>query len=160
MEKKYPGSQQRVYIDDKSVKTDADGRWTLGGVPEHPDSVAVTAYDYLHLTEQTSYHPEPYKPQSALRDRSAILRLKSGTLIEGTVLSPDGQPVAGVEVAYGEGQGYGNAIPPLKTDAEGRFRLGIKAERAIAPHSCPGPWVRPDAPTPQGGADPARLRAT
>jgi peroxiredoxin len=126
VEKKYPGSQQRVYIDDKSVKTDADGRWTLGGVPEHPDSVAVTAYDYLHLTEQTSYHPEPYKPQSALRDRSAILRLKSGTLIEGTVLSPDGQPVAGVEVAYGEGQGYGNAIPPLKTDAEGRFRLGIK----------------------------------
>ena len=124
--KKYPGSQQRVYIDGKSVKTDAEGRWTLGGVPERPDSVDVAAYDHLHLTEQTSYHPEPYKPQSALRDRSAILRLKRGTLIEGTVLSPDGQPVAGVEVAYGEGQGYGNAIPPLKTDDEGRFRLGIK----------------------------------
>jgi peroxiredoxin/protocatechuate 3,4-dioxygenase beta subunit len=124
--KKYPKSQQRVDVNYKSVKADAEGRWTLAGVPGQADSVDVAAYDYLHLTELNSFHPEPYHPQSALRDRSAVLRLALGTLIEGTVLSPDGQPVAGAEVAYGEVEGYGNAIPPQKTDAEGRFRVGIK----------------------------------
>ena len=110
----------------KSIKTDANGHWTMTGVPEQPDSVEIAAYDYLHLTELTSFHPERYKPLSALRDGSAVLRLQRGTLVEGTVLSPDGRPVADAEVAYGEGQGYANAIPPLKSDAEGRFKLGIK----------------------------------
>jgi peroxiredoxin/protocatechuate 3,4-dioxygenase beta subunit len=124
--KSYPKSGQRVDLGYESVKTDANGHWTMTSVPEQPDSVEITAYDYLHLTEETSFHPEPYKPLSALREGSAVLRLRRGTLIEGTVLSPDGRPVAGAEVAYGEGQGYANAIPPLKSDAEGRFRLGIK----------------------------------
>jgi thiol-disulfide isomerase/thioredoxin/protocatechuate 3,4-dioxygenase beta subunit len=126
LKKSYPRSNQWVDVGYKSIKTDANGHWTMTGVPEQPDSVEIAAYDYLHLTEQTSFHPERYKPLSALRDGSAVLRLQRGTLVEGTVLSPDGRPVAGAEVAYGEGQGYANAIPPLKSDAEGRFRLGIK----------------------------------
>jgi peroxiredoxin/protocatechuate 3,4-dioxygenase beta subunit len=126
VEKKYPGSIQSVAVNDASTKTDAKGTWTFTGVPTQPDSVKIAAYDYLHLTERTSFNPEPYKPLTALQDGSAVLRLQRGTLVEGTVLAPNGQPVAGAEVFYGEGQGYGNAIPPLKSDAEGRFTLGIK----------------------------------
>ena len=126
VKKGYPRSKQWVDVSYESTKTDAKGHWTFTGVPEQPDSVEIAAYDYLHLTEHASFQPEPYKPLSALRDGSAVLRLQRGTLVEGTVLAPDGQPVAGAEVSYGEGRGYGNAIPPLKSDAEGRFTLGIK----------------------------------
>ena len=126
VKKDYPRSKQRVDVSYESTKTDAKGHWTFTGVPEQPDSVEIAAYDYLHLSEHTSVQPEPYKPLSALRDGSAVLRLHRGTLVQGTVLAPNGQPVAGAEVFYGEGQGYGNAIPPLKSDAEGRFTLGIK----------------------------------
>jgi peroxiredoxin/protocatechuate 3,4-dioxygenase beta subunit len=125
-QKSYPKSNQRVDVGNRSIKTDANGRWTFTGVPEQPDSVEIAAYDYLHLTEQANFQTEPYKPLSALRDGSAVLRLQRGSLVEGTVLLPDGRPVAGAEVAYGEGQGYANSIPPLKSDAEGRFKLGIK----------------------------------
>jgi peroxiredoxin/protocatechuate 3,4-dioxygenase beta subunit len=126
VKKGYPRSKQWVDVSYESIKTDREGHWTFTGVPRQPDSVEIAAYDYLHLSEHASFQPEPYKPLSALRDGSAVLRLQRGTLVEGTVLAPDGQPVAGAEVFYGEGQGYGNAIPPLKSDAEGRFTLGIK----------------------------------
>ncbi|WP_406699852.1 carboxypeptidase regulatory-like domain-containing protein [Singulisphaera sp. Ch08] len=126
VKKGYPRSKQWVDVNYESIKTDAKGHWTFTGVPEQPDAVEVAAYDYLHLTENASFQTEPYKPLSALRDGSAVLRLQRGTIIEGTVLAPDGQPVAGAEVSYGEGRGYANAIPPLKSDAEGRFTLGIK----------------------------------
>ena len=42
------------------------------------------------------------------------------------MLGPDHQPVPNAEVFYGEGRRYGNAVPAMKTDAEGRFTLGIK----------------------------------
>jgi len=124
--KRYSRSEQHVNIGYESIKTDASGRWSFTGVPEQPDSVEIAAYDYLHLTENSSFQLEPYRPISALRDGSAVLRLQRGTLIQGTVLAPDGQPVKGAKVAYGEGVGYGNSIPPLKTDDKGRFTLGIK----------------------------------
>ena len=126
VKKGYPRSQQWVDVSYESTKTDAKGHWTFTGVPDQPDSVEIAAYDYLHLSEHASFQPEPFKSLSALRDGSAILRLQRGTLVEGTVCAPDGQAVAGAEVSYGEGRGYANAIPPLKSDAKGRFTLGIK----------------------------------
>ena len=44
----------------------------------------------------------------------------------GRVVSPDGHPVADAEVFYGSGRRYANAIPPLKTDAQGRFTIGVE----------------------------------
>ena len=124
--KAYPKSKQWVDVSYESTKTDANGVWTFTGVPRQPDSIEIAAYDYLHLTEDASFQQEPYKPLTALRDGSAVLRLNRGTRIEGIVRAPDGKPVAGAAVYYGEGQGYANAIPPLKSDANGRFTLGIK----------------------------------
>jgi peroxiredoxin/protocatechuate 3,4-dioxygenase beta subunit len=124
--KSYPKSQQWVDVNYETAKTDAKGLWSFTGVPEQPDSVELAAYHYLCLTEHGAFLPEPFKPLSPLRDGSAVLRLRRGTLVDGTVLSPEGRPVANAEVHYGEEAGYANAIPPLRTDSQGKFTLGIK----------------------------------
>jgi RNA polymerase sigma factor (sigma-70 family) len=131
--KDYPKSQQwgqqRAFFNDNSAETDASGHWSLSGAPAKPDSIKLAAYHELCLPERPFYDMKDFKPLSALRDGSVTLRLKRGTRIEGTVLSPDGRPVAGAEVLYGkvfwsDGK-FGNAIPPLKTDAQGKFALGV-----------------------------------
>ncbi len=126
VKKSYRKSRQWVDVTYESTRTDARGHWSFTSVPEQPDSVVLASYHYLCLTEHAAFYPEPFKPLSALREGSAVLRLRRGTLIEGTVLSPDGHPVADAEVCYGEERGFGNSIPPLKANAQGRFTLGIK----------------------------------
>jgi peroxiredoxin len=126
VKKSYPKSRQWVDVTYESIRTDAKGRWSFTGVPQQPDSVELASYHYLCLTEHASFFPEPFKPLSALRDGSAVMRLRRGTLVEGAVLSPDRRPVTGADVYYGEERGYGNSIPALKTNAEGKFALGIK----------------------------------
>jgi peroxiredoxin/protocatechuate 3,4-dioxygenase beta subunit len=145
VKKTYPRSQQWIDLSFEPIRTDAKGRWSFGNVPQQPDSIDLCAYSYLCLAEQSCFFPEPFQPVSALRDGSAVLRLFRGTLFEGRVLSPDGHPVADAEVGYGEGRGYGNAIPPLKTDANGKFTLGIKPGTPailVARASRFGPTVR------------------
>ncbi len=124
--KGYPKSPQWVNVSYESTQTDATGHWSFSNVPAQPDSVSLAAYDYLHLGEWPGYLLEEFKPLSALRDGSAVLRLRRGTLIEGTVRAPDGRPVVDATVYYGEGRRYANSLPPLKSDARGRFTLGIK----------------------------------
>ncbi len=126
VKKKYPRSEQWVTVTYESTRTDADGRWNFTNVPEQPDSIEIGTYHPLCLTDRSAFYLEPFQPRSALRDGSAVLRLRHGTLVEGTVLSPDGEPLAGAEVFYGEGRGFANAIPPVKADARGRFTFGIK----------------------------------
>ena len=111
-----------------------------------PDSVKVAAYHHLCLTEHTFFLPEEFKPVSALRDGSATLRLRRGTTIDGTVVGPDGRPVADAEVIVGNERRYGNSIPPVKTDAKGRFALGHQARHRhnlTARHAGFGPAVQP-----------------
>lgn len=124
--KSYPKSDQWVNVQDESTRTGADGRWSLNNVPERPDSIEIGAYHHLCLTDHSAFFLESFRPLSALRDGSAVLRLRHGTPIKGIVLSPDGKPVAGAEVYYGEGWDLANAIPPVNTDAQGRFTMGIQ----------------------------------
>jgi peroxiredoxin/protocatechuate 3,4-dioxygenase beta subunit len=128
VKKSYPESKQWVNLTYESIKTDGEGRWRFEGVPAKPDTIEVAAYHYLCLTDRPSFFLEPFKPLSALMDRSAVLKLRRGTIVEGTVLDPDGQPVAGADVFYGQGSGYINRIPAVKTDARGRFTFGIQPE--------------------------------
>jgi RNA polymerase sigma factor (sigma-70 family) len=128
--KAYLKSRQQVSFNDNSTKTDASGQWSFAGVPKKPDSVKLAAHHVLCLPERPFLAEKDFKPLSALRDGSATLHLERGTRIEGTVFSPGGHPVAGAEVFYGKvfwaGGMYGNAIPPAKTDAQGKFTLGVK----------------------------------
>ncbi len=128
--KTYPRSKQWVNFGYEKTKTDVDGRWSFIGIPEKPDSIELAAYDYLHLAEwpySESFYLEAFRPLSALRDGSATLRLPPrGTTIEGTVVDPNGQPVAGGSVTIGDDGGYANRIPPIQADDRGQFRLGMK----------------------------------
>ena len=121
--KRYPKSEQRVEIMLEATKTNANGRWSFANVPDAPDVVEMGAYHHLFLTDQSTHGTEKVMPFSALRDGSAVLRLERGTMIEGTVVSPDGRPMSGADVYYGR---HDNSIPPVKTDDRGTFALGIK----------------------------------
>ncbi len=124
--KRYPKSRQWVDFKYESAQTDATGRWSFPGVPEKPDSVKIGVHHPLCLQDRTFIAMEDFKPLTALRDGSATLHLRRGTLIEGRVLSADGRPVAAAQVYYGAGRRYPNSIPPFKTDAEGRFTIGVE----------------------------------
>ncbi|MHB1557310.1 MAG: sigma-70 family RNA polymerase sigma factor, partial [Isosphaeraceae bacterium] len=142
VDRAYPGSPQKPDLNFRSTLTDADGRWSFSCVPAKPDSIKVTAYHYLCLTEYAWFVPEEFQPASALRDGSATLRLDRGTLVQGTVVGPDGQPIPDAEIVIGDNSRVGNLIPPIKADAQGRFKLGFKpgiATTLFARHAGFGP---------------------
>ncbi len=144
--KGYPRSPQRVDLEFRTTETDANGTWSFTCLPAQPDSLKVTAYHHLCLTEHTFFLPEEFKPVSALRDGSASLRLRRGTTIDGSVVGPDDRPVADAEIIVGNERRYGNSIPPFKTDAKGRFTLGFEpgiATTLTAQHTGFGPAVQP-----------------
>jgi RNA polymerase sigma factor (sigma-70 family) len=157
--KGYPRSRQWVDFKFETTRTDADGRWSFSGVPEKPDSVKLGVHHPLCLSDRTFIAMDAFQPLAALRDGSATLRLRRGTVIEGRVLSPDGKPVKEAEVFYGPGRQYANAIPPLKTDEQGRFTIGVEpgtinTVTAQAPGF--GPALRPL----RVGSEPTRVEIT
>ncbi len=146
VKKGYRKSPQWVDFRFDSVKTDADGRWSFSGVPKEPDTVSLSVYHHLYLNSNPCYFMTDFKPLPALRDGTATLRLSRGTTIEGRVVAPDGKPVADAEVVYGEPGAVANAIPPTKTDREGRFVLGIEpgvVSKLTAGHSGFAPAMQP-----------------
>jgi thiol-disulfide isomerase/thioredoxin len=158
--KGYPGSPQRIDLDFASTTADASGRWSFPNVPKRGVEIGLTAYHHSCLGDRNFYHPEPFKPESALRDGSAVLRLDRGTLVEGTVVGPDGKPVPGAEVLYGEGsRRAANLIPALKADARGGFSLGIKPGVATS-LTIQHPGYGPVRQSLRVGAEPRRLTVT
>ena len=140
--KGYPRSRQWVNFKYESTKTNADGVWSFSSAPAKPDSVELAAYHHLCLSDHPNYYLQEFKPLAALRDGTATLRLRRGTTVEGTIVGPDGKPVAGAEVIFGDAGRVVNTIPPLKTDAQGRFSLGIApgvVSKLIARHAGFGP---------------------
>jgi peroxiredoxin/protocatechuate 3,4-dioxygenase beta subunit len=123
--KRYPDSEQRAGSDE-SATTDAEGRWSCAGIPERADFLSVGVYHHSYLPQRPFYDYKDFTPHDALYEGTAVQTLHRGTPITGTVLDPDARPVPGAAVFYGDGGGSGNSIPPIRTDAEGRFTLGIK----------------------------------
>ncbi len=157
--KGYPKSRQWVDFKYETTRTDANGRWTIAGVPEKPDSVKIGVHHPLCLPERTFIAMEDFRPLTALRDGSATLHVRRGTVIEGQVLSPDGRPVADAQVFYGSGRRYANAIPPFKTDAQGRFTIGVEPG-TIATLTAQATGFGPALLPIRVGPEPSRVRLT
>jgi RNA polymerase sigma factor (sigma-70 family) len=156
VKKGYPKSPQWVDFKYEATKTDNDGHWSFSSVPAQPDAVELAAYHHLYLQEDPYCFLEEFKPISALRDGTAALRLSRGTTFEGTVVAPDGKPVADAEVIYGEPRAGPNTIAPLKTDARGRFTLGVKPgaiSKLTARHTGFGPALH----LIRAGSDPQQI---
>ena len=117
--KGYPKSRQWVDFKYETTRTDAmgDGRSPASRRSRTRSSSA----SYHPCVSRIGLHRDgEFKPLAALRDGSATLHSGAGTVIEGRVLSPTAGPCGCRGLLRDRGRRYANAIPPLKTDAEGR----------------------------------------
>lgn len=121
-----PVYNQQRSSSSETVKTDADGRWHVPNALPNPTMVEVGYYHPDYLTNYTFYLIEEYKTIPSLLDQTAVFHLKRGVPVTGTVVDPDGKPIAGAEVNYGTDNNSSNSIPAVKTDAEGKFEYGIQ----------------------------------
>ncbi len=116
-------------IFDLRASTGPDGRWHTGGAPQTTGELigfAINHPDFLsdrHLSRGTVEWPKI----ADLRAGSAVSVMKKGVPIEGRVLNPAGQPVAGALVSSTDYVGsMSNSTRPfaVRTDGDGRFRTG------------------------------------
>lgn len=104
------------------AKTDAAGKAALGGMPQVDIAVTVDHPDYA-LHESTV-------EIRGLAPHEHLVRLDAGGVLEGRVLAPDGEGVAGAEVKL-----KGAARPQARSGPGGAFRLegvGVGPAEVIA----------------------------
>ncbi len=113
---------EKYPFDHRAATTDADGRWSMKGVPEpllaslhlsasHPDHVSV--YFGIQGNE---------KSEEQLKKQTHVVKLQRGSEVTGVVLGPDERPFSGATVKGGQRWG-GDSKKEVKTGADGRFRL-------------------------------------
>jgi hypothetical protein len=114
-----------AYGDDARI-TDADGRWSLDNVPAG-DGVEVLVMlghpDYISESQWGSLQKEQRVTMESLRAESATIVMHWGVAVNGTVRDPDGKPVAGAVVIWGNDPYFEQGSQEVRTDAEGRYRL-------------------------------------
>jgi hypothetical protein len=103
----------------RQIKSGDDGSWTFNSAPVDCDEIGLAAWDYQHVTGDY-WQTQPFTPVSKLYDGTAVFTLRRGVTMEGVVVNPQGEPVAGASVALGQ-QRVANAIPAENTDASGHF---------------------------------------
>lgn len=123
-----------------------DGAFELKDVVDSEGMVAVGSEGYAH--ESYAVPPGAVAPIE--------IRLRKGSELTGTVVSPDGQPVSGVQVVLAAQARFGQYIEGIATtDIDGKYNAGN-----IAPGIVLG-FQHPEyAPTYRVVADPARLDVT
>jgi RNA polymerase sigma factor (sigma-70 family) len=104
--------------------TDAEGRWTIANVPDHPDVMLSLLVTHPNFVTNDQWNPKAAGVTTKMfRDGTATLTLKSGAIVRGRVTDPDGKPIKDAVVIYGDNP-YDSQTPcKFATDAEGRYRL-------------------------------------
>jgi len=109
-----------------AASTDADGRWRIDNVPDHPKvelSLLVTHPDYVTDDQWARTAKEAGITTATLRKGTAALTLKAGVVVRGKVTDPDGKPIKDAVVVQGDDPYDGHTTSTFSTDADGRFRL-------------------------------------
>lgn len=118
------GDSRVRYTLSSTATTDAEGRWTIGKVPDHPSvelSLLVTHPDFV---TNNQWNPkEAGVTTKMFRDGTAMLTLKSGVIVRGRVTDPDGKPIKDAVVIFGDDPYNSQTHCKFATDAEGRYRL-------------------------------------
>ncbi len=123
--------------DDAAFTTDAQGRWRGTILPESwkAKEIALRVQHPVFLDSGDAF--DRSIPTKDLRDGSAVLVLETAYTVAGTVVGPDGKPVAGAAVAWRNA--YGPETIPATTGPDGRFRFaGRRPGRAILTANAPG----------------------
>jgi RNA polymerase sigma factor (sigma-70 family) len=107
-----------------AATTDADGRWRIDNVPNHPRaelSLQVSHPDYVSDEVWREGQKAAGVTTAMLRQGTATLTLKGGVIVRGRVTDPSGRPIKEAIVVYRDDP----YLTPseLATDADGRFRL-------------------------------------
>ncbi len=123
--KHYADARERLSASWISATSDADGKWSVPGVPETFDRVELGAYHRECLGTETSIQPKPFADIAGLKNGTAALKLTRGVPVRLVVQGAEGQPVRNVRVAYGVDRNSSNAYPEEKVDAQGTLTLGI-----------------------------------
>jgi thiol-disulfide isomerase/thioredoxin len=123
--------------------TDAEGRWTINNVPDHPEVEL-----HLLITHPDYVADERWNAKTAgvttkmFREGTATMTLKSGVIVRGRVTDPSGKPIKDAIVIHGDDPYMGQNTSTFATDAEGRFRLpalptGPRSLTVMAPGFAP-----------------------
>ena len=109
--------------------TDARGFWSLDNAPNdenahfsvtlsHPDFVSDTPYG-------KSYQASQSVTDAQLRSQTARIVMARGTPVEGVVTDPDGKPIEGAVVIWGDDpyRDSRNQTQEVRTDSVGKYRL-------------------------------------
>jgi RNA polymerase sigma factor (sigma-70 family) len=111
---------------DEPATTDAEGRWHIADVPNHPQAelaLLVTHPDYVSDEVWQGLQKEAGVTTAMLKQGTASLTLKRGVLVRGRVTDPAGKPIKDALVVQGDNPYNGFTPKKFPTDADGRFRL-------------------------------------
>lgn len=108
---------------DYPCETDAQGRWKCDVVPA--DAHVGTRLAHPDYVSDENYHSTPEPPPERLRDRTAVMVLKRGATLTGTVRDVSGRPIPNASVKLGTDR-FGSPQPPSTvTDGQGRYRFQV-----------------------------------
>jgi RNA polymerase sigma factor (sigma-70 family) len=125
-------SDGRVHYDNwlaagaNEAKTDAEGRWRIDNVPNHPQTelhVNVSHREYLSDEDWQRIQQAAGITTATLRQGTATVTMKRGIIVAGRVTDLDSKPVRDALVFHGEGPYLDDPTNPTSTGADGRFRL-------------------------------------
>ncbi|HEY7312793.1 MAG TPA: sigma-70 family RNA polymerase sigma factor [Gemmataceae bacterium] len=110
-----------------AVTTDAEGRWRIDNVPDHPQvklTLLVSHPDYVSVNYGRGEEQKAAGiTTEMLRKGTATLTLKRGVRVRGRVTDPTGKPIKDALVIYGD-DSYIPWLPcKFPTDADGWYRL-------------------------------------
>jgi RNA polymerase sigma factor (sigma-70 family) len=120
---------------DDAAITDADGRWRINNVPSDAKvelSLLVTHPDHVSDEHWGEAQRAGAISTEKLLQKSAELRLKSGTVVRGRVTDDAGKPIAGAIVVRGDDPYFASTRSEFLTDADGRFRLPALGSGKVA----------------------------
>lgn len=127
-----------------AIITDEHGFWAVSNVPAGTDwKIGLRATHPEHVSD-VDYRGGRGLPISLaqLRDQSHKLVMERGVKVSGTITSPEGKPVAGALVIWGDTPYHNTNIQEALTDEAGRYHLPpLRAVRTpltvVAEGHCP-----------------------
>ncbi|WP_114579673.1 carboxypeptidase regulatory-like domain-containing protein, partial [Saliphagus sp. LR7] len=118
-----------------TATTDADGTYSLAGIPAGEHEITVTAEDYAEITETIEV------PEDGAVTYDAALEPAPGSISGQVTASDDGEPVEGVTIVgeNGDGDTY-----ETTTDAEGQYALDVPAGTYVVTVAATPPGYQPE----------------
>jgi BlaR1 peptidase M56/Carboxypeptidase regulatory-like domain len=106
--------------------TDAEGRWTLDNIPPSLNldiRLKLSHPDYISDREWGESQDQQGVDLKALRSRQATIIMQGGLVATGTVIDPQGKPIAGAVVVRGDQPYMEVGSQEVRTDEHGRYQF-------------------------------------